>query len=80
MGLVDDVRGAIGGQGGSSNMVKAKPVPRPTDAPKRIPRWAYALFAWQGSHEGARPETPKPLPGWYLDWKTWWERPFQLVG
>ncbi len=69
-----------GNRSEASNAVTAKPVPRPKSVPRRVPRWAWKLLAWQEHHSGMRPATPDPLPNWYAAWKTWRENLFRLVG
>ena len=71
---------AVGNQSGATGAVTAQPVPRPKDAPKRIPRWAFKLLHWQNHHTGARPATPQPLPHWYAAWRRWRNMLFRLVG
>jgi hypothetical protein len=53
---------------------------RPKSAPRRIPRWAWELLAWQQhGAKGRRPAAPKRLPAWYPAWKTWRLAPFGLA-
>jgi hypothetical protein len=79
---VFDVRAfdAAGNQSERSGSVTVTRVPRPKSAPKRIPRWAWQLLAWQKHHTGPKPATPKPLPHWYGAWKTWRNGLFRLLG
>ena len=70
---------AAGNQSAKSGAVAVRPSPRPKNVPKIVPRWAWALFAWQQHHKGARPKTPKKLPAWYAVWKHWRLAPFQIV-
>ena len=48
--------------------------PRPKGVPKRIPRWAWAMYRWHNKprrNRGPRPEAPRRLPRWYWKWRTW---------
>ena len=69
---------AAGNQSGASNPVVVRPTPPPKV--RSAPPWAWKLLAWQlHGQKGARPKTPKPLPGWYAAWKNWRLHPFQVV-
>ncbi|HJQ73864.1 MAG TPA: hypothetical protein VJ814_03185, partial [Gaiellaceae bacterium] len=71
---------AAGNQSAASNAVTIEPVPRPSNVPAKIPRWAWKLLAFQDHRTGTRPKTPKPLPHWYAAWKKWRHGLFRLVG
>ena len=50
------------------------PPPRPKGVPKRIPRWAWAMYRWHNQprrRRGPRPDAPKRLPRWYWKWRKW---------
>jgi len=71
---------AAGNASGTVGPVTVRPIARPTIAPKRIPAWAWELFAWeQHGGKGKRPRTPAPLPHWYGAWKAWRIEPFAVV-
>jgi hypothetical protein len=56
-------------------------VARPEALPRRVPRWAWRILAWQhAGRSGARPAAPRPLPAWYWAWKGWREQPVRPVG
>jgi hypothetical protein len=64
--------------GKPSAPVVVLPTKRPADTPKRLPRWAWALFTWQHSG-GVRPTAaPKKPPAWYWHWAAWRLAPFHL--
>jgi hypothetical protein len=71
---------AAGNQSAVLTSVTVEPVSRPTSVPRRIPDWAWKLFAWQEHHKGKQPKHPKPLPHWYAAWKAWRVAPFKLAG
>jgi Domain of unknown function (DUF1906) len=54
--------------------------PRPADAPRAIPAWAWQLLRWQHTgHSGAKPATPRPFPHWYWHWASWQARPYRIT-
>ncbi|HEX5450681.1 MAG TPA: Ig-like domain repeat protein [Gaiellaceae bacterium] len=61
--------------------ITVQPTPRPKAAPKRIPQWAWQVFAWQQrGRTGTRPSAaPTKLPSWYWDWAAWRLKPFELA-
>jgi Domain of unknown function (DUF1906) len=64
--------------GKPSAPVVVLPTRRPTDTPRPVPRWAWALFTWQHSG-GARPAAaPKKPPAWYWHWAAWRLAPFHV--
>jgi hypothetical protein len=68
-----------GNQGKPSAAVVVVAHKRPRSLPHAIPRWAYALYAWQRAHTGKRPAAaPKRPPAWYWTWAAWRSSPFQL--
>ena len=61
---------AAGNQSSVLASVTVDPVSRPRSAPHRIPKWAWALLAWeQNGSKGTRPST-EPAAEWFADWKT----------
>jgi hypothetical protein len=69
---------AAGHLGGASAALVVRPLARPAAVPRRIPRWAWQLLAWQ--HRGARPvAAPKRVPTWYWQWASWRLRPFAIA-
>lgn len=46
---------------------------RPESAPRRIPEWAWGMYAWHDDELGhVRPlDAPKRLPAWYWEWREW---------
>lgn len=50
-----------------------KRVPRPSNAPRRIPRWAWQRDRWLVRKPGERGERPGPakLPSWFWPWRVW---------
>jgi len=51
---------------------------RPAGIPRKIPQWAFGLYASQRGH-GARPATaPKRPPAWYWRWAAWHVLPYRL--
>lgn len=48
---------------------------RPSDAPRRIPRWAWQLNKWLLTRprlRGPRPPLPLPVPSWFWRWRIWY--------
>ncbi len=73
---------SLGKTGPASAALKVVPIPRPAAAPKRIPKWAFELAAWQEqapAKRGTRPTTPVPLPKWFWAWKAWHLEPYKLA-
>lgn len=68
-------RYAAGGWGRPpTRTARAPRARRPPGAPRRIPRWAWRLHAWQLSQrprKGPAPRHPSPLPSWYYPWRAW---------
>jgi hypothetical protein len=61
-----------------SRAVVVVPRKRPADAPRPLPRWAWALYSWQ-HNGGARPAAaPRKAPAWYWHWAAWRSSPFRL--
>lgn len=71
--------GVAGNESPASASVTVVPRPRPKHVPDPTPRWAWKLFAWQANRVGERPATPRPVPGWYADWRNWRLEPFRLA-
>ncbi len=70
---------AAGNESRPSTPVTVVPAPRPAGVPERLPRWTWALFAWQQhGRAGARPAAPLRLPGWYWRWAAWRLHPFRV--
>jgi len=61
-----------------SKPVVVVPTKRPTDTPRPVPRWAWALYASQHG-SGARPAAaPRKLPAWYWHWAAWRSAPYRV--
>jgi len=48
--------------------------PKPKGVPKRVPSWAWKMYAWHSQprrRRGPRPKAPKRLPRWYWKWRRW---------
>jgi ELWxxDGT repeat protein len=74
---------AAGNRSAASGAIVVAPLRVPAGVPRRVPRWAFALQAWQtkpAARRGARPaEAPKRVPAWYRRWVSWHEEPFRIV-
>ena len=69
---------AAGNASVPSRPVVVVPKKRPSDAPKLLPQWAWALYTWQ-HHGGTRPAAaPRKPPAWYWHWAAWRAVPFRL--
>jgi hypothetical protein len=67
-----------GNAGVPSKPVVVVPRARPAGIPRILPRWAFALYAFQ-HHRGPRPaKAPKPAPAWYWRWAGWHALPYRL--
>jgi hypothetical protein len=67
-----------GNVGAASRAVVVARKARPAGVPRIVPRWAFALYAFQ-HHHGPRPKTaPKRPPAWYWRWASWHAQPFRL--
>lgn len=62
-------------------MVKT-PLSRPTDAPVKIPLWAWHLEAWmRAGRKGPRPaDAPRVTPPWFWHWRVWGLRRARIAG
>jgi Rv2525c-like, glycoside hydrolase-like domain len=70
---------AAGNAGKPSRPLVVVPTPHPSGLPRPLPRWAWALFAWQHAHAGPRPaKAPRRPPAWYWQWSAWRLAPFRL--
>jgi hypothetical protein len=70
---------AAGNAGKPSRPLVVVPTPKPAKLPRPLPRWAWALFAWQHGHHGARPAAaPRIPPRWYWPWAAWRAAPFRV--
>jgi hypothetical protein len=69
---------SAGNVGAASRPVVVLAKARPSGIPHAVPRWAFALFAFQ-HRRGPRPAAaPKRPPAWYWRWATWRAQPFRL--
>ncbi|HEY0416002.1 MAG TPA: DUF1906 domain-containing protein [Gaiellaceae bacterium] len=69
---------AAGNVGAVSRPVVVLAKSRPKGLPRALPRWAFALYAFQ-HHLGPRPAAaPKRPPAWYWTWAGWRAQPFRL--
>lgn len=69
---------AAGNASAPSKPVVVQLKPRPAGIPRKVPQWAYGLFASQHGH-GARPaNAPKRPPAWYWTWAAWRAQPYKL--
>ena len=67
-----------GNVGAPSRAVAVVATPRPGGVPRVVPRWAYALYAYQ-HHHGTRPKAaPKRPPSWYWRWAAWKALPYRI--
>ena len=70
---------AAGNAGKPSQPIVVVPTLRPTDTPRALPRWAWALYTWQHGGGGTRPaNAPRKPPAWYWHWAAWRAAPFHL--
>lgn len=70
---------AAGNVGKPSRPLVVVPTIKPAKLPRPLPHWAWALYAWQHGHKGARPATaPHKLPAWYWSWAAWRAAPFRI--
>ena len=70
---------AAGNLSKATQAIVVQPAKRPAGLPKVIPRWAFSLYTWQHTHQGARPAAaPNRPPTWYWRWAAWRAAPFQL--
>jgi hypothetical protein len=69
---------SAGNVGPPSRAIVVLPKHRPSGVPRVVPRWAFALYAFQHG-QGARPaKAPKRPPGWYWRWAGWRALPYRL--
>jgi len=62
----------------ASKAVVVVPSKRPSDVPRTLPGWVFALYAFQ-HHQGPRPEAaPRRPPAWYWHWAAWRAAPFRV--
>ncbi len=70
---------AAGKSSAPSKPLVVLPSKRPKKLPKAIPKWAFALAAWQQSGKaGTRPKAPRIVPDWYWRWEAWYVAPFHF--
>jgi hypothetical protein len=61
-----------------SRAIVVVPAKRPTDLPRIVPRWAWALYDFQHG-KGSRPAAaPRKLPAWYWHWAAWRSAPYRV--
>jgi hypothetical protein len=74
---------AAGNRSAASAALVVAPRGVPAGVPRIVPRWAFALRAWQSkpaARRGPRPAAaPKRVPAWYRRWAAWREEPFRIV-
>ncbi len=62
-----------------SQAIVVVPKKRPSNLPRVLPRWSWALYTWQHAGGGSRPAAaPKKPPAWYWRWAAWRSAPFKL--
>lgn len=67
-----------GNVGSPSRAVVVVSKPRPGGVPRIVPRWAFALYAYQ-HRQSPRPKmAPKRPPAWYWRWASWKALPYRL--